>query len=721
MKKILSILLLAACGGALVYFSSKQPASHRRMVDVLRQIAQSDVVTEKQTLEQGRERIKNLPLGAALEKMRLSRELGIFLLQVGQNEEANARLRDSYNLCKSLHGKLRRYEFGNTLLDVAVGHIRVGETENCVNCETGESCIFPIRPGGVHQKKEGSQTAIRYLHELLRYDPGNLRARWLVNIAHMTLGEYPHKVPEPFLIKPESFKSDEDFPRFQNVSKKVGLDVMNMSGGVICDDFDGDDDLDIFTSDWGPSGQIKFFRNEGDGRFSQRTEEAGLTGIYGGLNLKQADYDNDGDLDVLVLRGAWMGQKGLVPNSLLRNDGKARFSDVSYDAGVAGVDYPTQTASWGDFDLDGDLDLYVGNEDYPCQLFQNNGNGTFKDVAQRAGVENGGYTKGVMWGDFNQDRYPDLYVSNGHTPNRLYRNQGDGTFVDVAEAVGVTMPQRSFPTWFWDFDNDGILDIWVGSFWWDLQFIAASYMGVPHKCELSCLHRGTGDGRFEEVSESRNLTRVTMPMGCNFGDLDNDGYLDFYLGTGYPHFEGLMPNMMYRNREGKSFADISAVGGFGHLQKGHAIAFADLDNDGDSDVFSQLGGAYPADAFRNALYENPGFGKHWIKVRLVGRQSNRFGVGSRIRLEIVEGGKTRSVYRHVNSGASFGANPLRQEIGVGDARKIATLEIFWPKSNLTQTFRDVAVDQAIEITEGENEYRPITLEPLRFAAPISDL
>ena len=105
----------------------------------------------------------------------------------------------------------------------------------------------------------------------------------------------------------------------------------------------------------------------------------------------------------------------------------------------------------------------------------------------------------------------------------------------------------------------------------------------------------------------------------------------------------------------------------------------------------------------------------------MGRQSNRFGVGSRIRLEIVEGGKTRSVYRHVNSGASFGANPLRQEIGVGDARKIATLEIFWPKSNLTQTFRDVAVDQAIEITEGENEYRPITLEPLRFAAPISDL
>ncbi|MCZ6795879.1 MAG: FG-GAP-like repeat-containing protein, partial [Planctomycetota bacterium] len=577
---------------------------------------------------------------------------------------------------------------------------------------------LPIQGAGVHTRTEGSTKAIGYFLKVLELAGKDTElaysSRWLLNIAYMTLGEYPGQVPRQLLIDPRRFESDEEFPRFRNVAKKLGLDSLNMSGGAICDDFDGDGDLDIVTSDWGPSGQILFFRNDGDGTFSRRTEEAGLTGIYGGLNLKQADYDNDGDLDVLVLRGAWLGEEGRVPNSLLRNDGKARFSDVSYDAGIAGVDYPTQTASWGVFDLDGYLDLYVGNENHPCQLFHNNGDGTFSEIAAKAGVENGGFTKGVIWGDFDQDRYPDLYVSNYESANRLYRNQGDGTFTDVSGSMGVTRPVRSFPVWFWDFDNDGLLDLWVGSSWWDLTYLAASTIGLPHEAELACLYRGTKGGGFEEVSRSRNLTRLTMPMGCNFGDIDNDGYLDFYLGTGYPEFEGLMPNVMYRNREGRSFADVSAAGGFGHLQKGHAISFADLDNDGDADVFSQLGGAYPADAFRNTLYENPGFGKHWIKVRLVGRESNRFGVGSRLRVVVVEGGKTRSIYRHVNSGGSFGANPLRQEIGVGDATRISVLEVFWPKSNLTQEFRDVAVDQTIEITEGEEEFRRLRLQKFRF-------
>ena len=147
-----------------------------------------------------------------------------------------------------------------------------------------------------------------------------------------------------------------------------------------------------------------------------------------GLNLLQADYDNDGDLDIYVLRGAWLGQAGRHPDSLLRNDGKARFRDATFDAGLGEAHYPTQTAAWADYDNDGDLDLYVGNEVFPCRLFRNNGDGSFTDVAEFAGVTNDDVAKAVVWGDYDGDRYPDLYVSNFGGPNRLYHNNGDGTF-----------------------------------------------------------------------------------------------------------------------------------------------------------------------------------------------------------------------------------------------------------------------------------------------------
>jgi hypothetical protein len=201
-------------------------------------------------------------------------------------------------------------------------------------------------------------------------------------------------------------------------------------------------------------------------------------------------------------------------------------------------------------------------------------------------------------------------------------------------------------------------------------------------------------------------------MGANFGDLDNDGYLDFYLGTGQTPYEEVMPNVMYRNRRGMGFADVTTTGGFGHLQKGHGVAFADLDHDGDQDVFEQMGGAQPGDGYRNVLYENPGFGNHWITIKAVGTRSNRSAIGARIRAEVVENGERRSIYRHVNSGGSFGANPLRQTIGLGKADRIGVLEVFWPTTGVTQTFRDVPVDRAIQIVEGDGSYTTLELEAL---------
>src|SRR5262249_32351413 len=154
------------------------------------------------------------------------------------------------------------------------------------------------------------------------------------------------------------------------------------------------------------------------------------------------------------------------------------------------------------------------------------------------------------------------------------------------------------------------------------------------------------------------LDDVTVTMGSNFGDLDNDGFLDMYLGTGFPEYEGLVPNKLYWNRGGKRFADVTTDAGMGHLQKGHAVAFADLDGDGDQDVFAKMGGAFKGDPFGAALFQNPGFGNHWIGLELVGTRSNRAAIGARIRCEIHEQGATRSVYKHVNCGGSFGANPL---------------------------------------------------------------
>ena len=617
---------------------------------------------------------------------------------------------------------------------LGIAYMRRGETRNCCQRNTPDSCLLPIKGKGIHTTQKDSKQAITCFEEVLQKTPQDspmyLKAKWLLNVMYMTIDGYPDKVPKEHLIQPSVFESDEAFPRFYNVASKLGLDTFDLAGGAIVDDFTGDGYFDIVASTMDLSGQMRFFRNNQDGTFTDRTQEANLTGLVGGLNMIHADYDNDGDLDILVLRGAWMGKNGRTPNSLLQNNGKGRFTDVTFDAGLGEAHYPTQTAAWADYDNDGDLDIYIGNETGSVnapgqffrdnQLFQNNGDGTFSDIAKKARVLNSGYTKGVAWGDYNDDGFQDLYVSNFGSANRLFRNNGDGTFVDIAQQAGVTGPKKSFPTWLWDFDNDGVLDLFVSSYGWDtgdLSAVAASRLALPIEHELAHLYKGDRQGGFKEVAKSQNLTQLTLPMGVNFGDLDNDGYLDFYIGTGYPDYEALMPNVMYRNRGGTGFSDVTSAGGFGHLQKGHGIAFADLDNDGDQDVFEQMGGFLPGDKYYNALFENPGFGNHWISVKLVGVRSNRSAIGARIHLKVTENGKQRSIYKHVNSGGSFGSNPLRQTIGLGKAQKIDVLEVYWPTTKQTQTFRDLSVDQFIQITEDKEKYEPFKLKKLTLGSP----
>jgi hypothetical protein len=652
--------------------------------------------------------------------------LGLAELQLGREREAIDALTAAYRMLPDFKGRLDPKDTFNVIFYLGVGYMRLGETLNCCLRNTPDSCLLPIQGGGIHTQAEGSRKAIAQFTEVLsglpKTEPGHLQALWLLNIAHMTLGEYPDKVPPGYLIPPRAFASDEPFPRFKNIAAQLGVDTFSNAGGVIADDLDGDDYLDLVASSSAAGDHLRYFRNNQDGTFTDRSAAAGLSGILGGLNIVQADYDNDGAVDILVLRGGWLFEAGRQPRSLLRNQGGGSFLDVSFAAGLGEKYYPSQTASWADYDQDGDLDLYIGNESTdrvvaPCQLFRNQGDGTFKDVATAAGVTNDRFTKSVIWGDYDDDGRADLYAGNLGAPNRLYRNEGHGRFIDVAPQLGVTEPFATFPSWFWDFDNDGDLDLLAFSFAGDIADNAAAALGLPFQAQLPCLYRNDGRGGFEEIGKRANLVKPLLPMGSNFGDVDGDGYLDFYLGTGDPDYMNLMPNVMYRNRGGESFADVTSNGGFGHLQKGHGIAFADLDNDGDQDVFSEMGGAYPGDRSNDSLYENPGFGSRWIAVKLVGRESNRSAIGARIRVVVSEDEKERSIYKHVNSGGSFGANPLRQHIGLGKASRIVALEVRWPATGRTQTFKDLALDQAVEIVEGRDQYRVLTLKQLRLGSP----
>ena len=666
-------------------------------------------------LRQAERVLATLPKDASERRFHTQWVLGYHLARAGRLPEAISAFESAYEDYPRMHSQLTPEQREQFLLHMAAACLRLGETQNCIHCQNGESCILPLKGGGVHTRRAGMQKAARYLEILLEENPDHLAARWLLNVAAMALDNYPHGVPPRYRVSPEKFRSSAEFPRFNNIAKQLGVDAFNLCGGTVVEDFDNDGFLDILTSTWDTAGEIILFRNRGDGTFEKRIEASGLKGIFGGLNMVQADYDNDGAVDVLVLRGAWLGEAGQHPNSLLKNDGKGRFRDVTFAAGLGMKSLPTQTAAWGDYNNDGYLDLYIGNEYYSSQLFAGTGNGQFVEVTSSAGVQNDRFAKGVVWGDYDNDGFLDLYVSNLEGDNRLYHNNKDGTFTDVAPELGVMGPYKSFPAWFWDYNNDGHLDLYVSSWWPDVKYVAADFLDLPHEAESACLYEGDGKGHFRNVAAERKLTAVSQPMGANFGDLDNDGWLDLYLGTGYPEYEGLMPNLMYHSVGGSRFEDVTMAGGFGHLQKGHGVAFADLNNNGTQDIYIQMGGAYEGDKFGNLLFENPGFSNHWIGIKLVGRASNRSAIGARIRIDVVENGRPRSIYKWVNSGGSFGANPLQQQVGLGAAAVVEKIEVYWPATGKLQNVSHVPADEFIEITEGEEGFRRRPLKSFRFA------
>jgi tetratricopeptide (TPR) repeat protein len=633
-----------------------------------------------------------------LDRIQMHYALANLYAYKGQMEKAVEQWEQAYEIAKTeMPAEMPDLEEA-----LGLAYLHKSEMENDVYRQPGDRCIFPPRQPVRYAKTESSQKAIDFFTKYLKRTPATNDIKWELNLAYMTLGEYPAGVPKPYLLPPSLFDSVEEVGRFVDVAPEAGINLYSMSGGLIVDDFGNNGNLDIVTSDFGQCAPMHYFHNNGDGTFADASAKAGLSGQLGGLNLIQGDYNNDGCADILVLRGAWEFPQR---KSLLRNNCNGTFTDVTATAGLAEPASDTQSAVWADIDNDGFLDLFVANEDRPSQLFRNRGNGTFEEISQTAGIDKSAYSKAVVAADYDNDGYVDFYVSNLNGDNFLYHNNHDSTFTEVAAKAGVQKPWQSFPAWFFDYDNDGLPDIFVGGYYVSVDETIRSYMGLTPNAETLKLYRNLGNGTFEDVTVQTGLDRVFMPMGSNFGDIDNDGFLDIYLGTGNPAYGSLLPNVLLHNKEGKLFTDVTASSGTGELHKGHGVAFADIDRDGDEDLLAEIGGAVPGDAHAFRLFENPGHGNDWINLKLVGVRTNRSAIGARIKVTVENDGKgSRSVYRTVGSGGSFGASPLEQHIGLGKAAKILNVEIWWPASGTRQNFANVEKNQFLEIKEFASSY-----------------
>jgi hypothetical protein len=629
-----------------------------------------------------------------------------------------------------------RYPQNKPFFDLlGIAYLRLGEQENCnLNPNTSVCILGALR----HTQEEGARTAIAIYQRILESFPNDRGSQWLLNVAYMATGGYPSRVPKRYLIPNLTGKRHAAFPLFFNVAQNVGAAVTGQAGGLCVGDFNRDGLLDLFTTSWGFKDPVHFLVADGHGGYVDHAAQAGLTGIVGGANCIPADYDNDGFEDILILRGAWLGDGGKFPMSLLHNRGDGTFEDVTFKAGL-GTMHPRHTAAWADFNLDGYLDLFVGDESgvgvgwssHPSELYLNNRDGTFTEVSHKVGIDVDAFVKGSAWGDINNDGLPDLYVSIFGAPNRLYLNRGGRSidtwrFEEVAAKAGTQLPYMSFPVWFWDFDNDGWEDLFVLSYDNRVPLhsaVAREYLGLPAEVpaaaatlpgggampavEHAHLYRNKGDGKgtFEDVTESAGLAdKAIYAMGSNFGDIDNDGWLDFYLGTGNPDLRSIIPNRMFRSVEGRRFEEVTLEGGFGHLQKGHGTAFADLDRDGDEDVYMVVGGAYAGDTFTSVLFENPGWpGRNWITLELEGRSANRSAIGARVEIIAADAsGKARTVRRTIGTGGSFGSSSKQLHVGLGSSVRVPLVRVTWPDSaRSTDSYPDLDVRHTYLLIQGQ--------------------
>ncbi len=491
-----------------------------------------------------------------------------------------------------------------------------------------------------------------------------------------------------------------------------------MGSGATFLDYDNDGDLDLYIVNGAPLPGFEtaapptnlLYQNDGTGRFIDVTAAAGVGDTGYGMGCVAADYDNDGDPDLYVTNfGA---------NLLYQNNGEGTFTDMTTHADVGGGDEWSSSCAFVDYDHDGNLDLYVVNyldydlaqdrdwydphgrrvyanpQVYPGvsdTLYRNNGDGTFTDVTGQAGVYNNeGKGLGVTCGDYDNDGRIDIYVANDTTPNFLYRNVGDGRFVDIAPFAGAAYNEHGVAEGgmgvdFGDYNNDGTLDIFVTNF----------------SNETNTLYHNTTDGAlidFTNIAGLGEASFLKLAFGTKFFDADNDGALDLFVANGhlYPTnsdaLEYAQTDQLFINTGEGTFVDASDRSGeyFSIKRVGRGTAFGDYDNDGDVDIFivnlNQEG----------VLLRNKGGNKHnWLMIKTVGSKSNRDGIGTRVGVVT----RFHSQMREVQAGSSYlSGHDLRLIFGLGTETKAETVKITWP-SGAEQTLVDVEANQLLVITE----------------------
>jgi hypothetical protein len=543
--------------------------------------------------------------------------------------------------------------------------------------------------------------------------------------------------------------SEPPLPTFTDVAAEAGIRFTHVGGspeknyifeakggGVGVLDYDGDGLLDIYFVNGttledlqkGVPHPSALYRANGDGTYTDVTEEAGVPGRGWGMGCAVGDYDNDGWPDIYVL--------GVNRNVLYRNTGAGRFTDVTERAGLGGGRWST-SAAFVDHDLDGDLDLYVANnievDVYSSPLafpgpdcnyrgtrvmcgprglpgaldsfYRNNGDGTFTDVTVEAGLlENPPhFGLGVAVGDSNNDGWPDIYVANDSTPSYLCLNGRDGTFEDVALLAGVAvsddgMEQAGMGVDLGDYDNDGWLDIVKSNF-------SFEYHNLYHN-----EHNGTFTDQAPRAAGTGLATRPLVSWGTKFVDYDNDGWKDIVVVNGhvYPYLmhnpvggeRYEQPRLLFRNRGDGTFADVSAESGPGIRQErsSRGLAVGDLDNDGDVDMV-----VVNIDAAPSLLRNDGGSSRSWLGIRLRGTKSNRMGLGARVTART---GSLRQIAEATTAGSIFSASDSRVHFGLGGAKEV-DLEIRWP-SGTVQELKGVPANQTIEVDEDRGLIEPGT-------------
>ncbi len=532
----------------------------------------------------------------------------------------------------------------------------------------------------------------------LDHYPERLKSLWLLRLAWERQGGYPADLPKRYRFNPFVQMSANPAVVFVDIGSQTGVDKRDRGRGSAWLDFDGDGDQDLFSV--GIQSTHALYRNEGQGQFEDVTLLWGLDDSRGGWGGAAADFDNDGDADLFVTRDAW---EGAAANSLYRNEDN-RFVDVAQRAGIDEAQ-ASFTAAWGDVDLDGYLDLYVANgvigDGGRNNLWYNQRDGTFVDIGQASGTADSSKTIGTAFGDYDGDGYLDLYVVNIGTPNRLYHNGTDGTFVDRADQTGVIFPlEGGYVTFFFDFNNDGQLDLFASTMSAFEDVLNSWVEGRAIEPNRPFLYLNNGDGTFADIAVPAGLGRSFGSMGIGLGDVDNNGFPDIYLANGGPEMYRLEPNALFLNQGDGRFVEVTSAAGVGNLGKGHGATFADFDADGDIDLYAGLGGHYDADVWPNSLYRNDGPVGNYLGLKLVGTASNRDAIGARVVVYCED----RQVHGQVASGYGFGSsNALALHLGLGRADQVERLEVRWP-SGKGQIWEGVPANRLLRIVEGEANY-----------------